>query len=72
MKNLLICKKACPIVGDLKMENAELRHDKENMRIDIKNLLKQIDLLITDNNMLEARVEKLEKSNAALAAREAF
>ncbi len=59
MSKFLPCKSVCPVVRDLRLENAELRHDVANRDADIKRLEKALALLSSNKENAEIRLAKI-------------
>ncbi len=59
MSKFLPCKSVCPIVRDLRQENAELRHDVANRDADIRRLEKAVKLLASNKENAESRLAKI-------------
>lgn len=59
MSKFLPCKSVCPIVRDLRMQNAELRHDVANRDADIRRLEKALKLLSDNKENAEIRLAKI-------------
>ncbi len=59
MSKFLPCKSVCPVVRDLRLENAELRHDVANRDADIKRLEKALTLLSSNKENAEIRLAKI-------------
>ena len=53
------CGVVCPVVSDLRQENAELRQDNANLKWDIKRLEKSLKLLAGNKENIESRLAKI-------------
>ena len=53
------CGVVCPVVRDLRQENAELRHDNANLKLDVKRLEKALKLVAGNKENVESRLAKI-------------
>ena len=59
MSKFLPCKSVCPVVRDLRMHNAELRHDIANLKGDIMRLKLKLKMQSESKESCEARLAKI-------------
>ena len=62
MKNLLICKKACPIVAELNHEIACLKQENKSLRNSETKLRARINILIAGKRDNEIRIQKAKEA----------
>ena len=59
MSKFLPCKSVCPIVRDLRQENAELRHDVANRDTEIRRLENALAASFSMKEVCEVRLAKI-------------